>query len=158
MTATLDDVTKRKTTEPTAEARAAEELVRRAREQGLSLTGPEGLLKQLTKTVLETALSEELTEHLGVLPGEEAAAHEPDHPLDPRLVIRRTLAGSIRKPRSSAYSANARPIRGSSASARSTTGAMLSGIKILKTPPKNAHAASQPAIGAARSWRKLRCT
>jgi transposase-like protein len=39
--------------------------VRRAREQGLSLTGPDRLLKQLTKTVLETALNEELTEHLG---------------------------------------------------------------------------------------------
>jgi putative transposase len=36
-----------------------------AREQGLSLTCPDGLLKQLTKTVLETALNEELTEHLG---------------------------------------------------------------------------------------------
>jgi putative transposase len=44
---------------------AAEVLVRRAREQGLSPTGPEGLLKQLTKTVLETAPNEELTEHLG---------------------------------------------------------------------------------------------
>jgi len=64
MTTTLDDVTKKKTA-PTAEAKAAEELVRRAREQGLSLTGPDGLLKQLTKTVLETALNEELTEHLG---------------------------------------------------------------------------------------------
>ena len=39
--------------------------MRQAREQGLSLTGPDGLLKQLTKTVLETALNEELTEHLG---------------------------------------------------------------------------------------------
>ncbi len=65
MSATLDDVTKKKTTEPTAEQLAAEELVRRAREQGLSLTGPDGLLKQLTKTVLETALNQELTEHLG---------------------------------------------------------------------------------------------
>ena len=37
----------------------------RAREQGLSLTGPDGLLKQLTKTVLETALNQEMTEHLG---------------------------------------------------------------------------------------------
>ena len=35
------------------------------KEQGLSLTGPDGLLKQLTKTVLETALNEEMTEHLG---------------------------------------------------------------------------------------------
>ena len=65
-TTTLDDVTARKKRpEPSAEQRAAEELVRRAREQGLSLTGPDGLLKQLTKTVLETALNEELTEHLG---------------------------------------------------------------------------------------------
>ncbi len=65
MTATLDDVTKKSRREPAAEERAAEEMVRRAREQGLSLTGPEGLLKQLTKTVLETALNQELTEHLG---------------------------------------------------------------------------------------------
>jgi transposase-like protein len=65
MTATLDDVTARKQAEPTAEEAAAAELVRRAREQGLSMTGPDGLLKQLTRTVLETALNEELTEHLG---------------------------------------------------------------------------------------------
>ena len=66
MTATLDDVTARKKgPEPAAEEAAAAELVRRAREQGLSLTGPDGLLKQLTKTVLETALNEEITEHLG---------------------------------------------------------------------------------------------
>jgi putative transposase len=64
MTATLGDVTNKKA-EPTAEAEAARELVRLAREQGLSLTGPGGLLKQLTKTVIETALSEEITEHLG---------------------------------------------------------------------------------------------
>jgi putative transposase len=66
MTATLDDVTTRKSKpEPSAEEQAAVELVRLAREQGLSLTGPDGLLKQLTKTVLETALQEEMTEHLG---------------------------------------------------------------------------------------------
>ncbi|WP_406046516.1 hypothetical protein OG799_21415 [Micromonospora sp. NBC_00898] len=34
-----------------ADAKAAAELVRPAKEQGLSLTGPDGLLKQLTKTV-----------------------------------------------------------------------------------------------------------
>jgi putative transposase len=67
MTATLDGVAARKKDkpEPSAEQQAAEELVRRAREQGLSLTGPDGLLKQLTKVVLETALNQELTEHLG---------------------------------------------------------------------------------------------
>jgi transposase-like protein len=65
MTATLDGVTKRKPVEESAEQQAATELVRAAREAGLSLTGPGGLLKQLTKAVLETALNEELTEHLG---------------------------------------------------------------------------------------------
>src|ERR1700691_441653 len=64
MSETLETVTKKKP-EPTAEQQAAEELVRRAREQGLSLTGPDGLLKQLTKVVIETALDQELTEHLG---------------------------------------------------------------------------------------------
>jgi putative transposase len=61
---TLDGVTKKKQAE-SAEQQAAVELVRLAQEQGLSLTGPEGLLKQLTKTVLEAALNEEMTEHLG---------------------------------------------------------------------------------------------
>jgi transposase-like protein len=65
MSTTLDDVSATRKQERSAEARAAEELVRAAREQGLSLTGPGGLLKQLTKTVLETALNGELTEHLG---------------------------------------------------------------------------------------------
>src|SRR5215469_9307603 len=67
MTATLDAVATRKKSkpEPTAEQKLAEELVARAREQGVSLTGPDGLLKQLTKTVLETALNQEMTEHLG---------------------------------------------------------------------------------------------
>jgi hypothetical protein len=65
MTATLNDVAKEKDAEASAEQQAAAELVRLAREQGLSLAGPGGLLKQLTKTVLETALSEEMTEHLG---------------------------------------------------------------------------------------------
>ncbi|HEY2087182.1 MAG TPA: IS256 family transposase [Mycobacterium sp.] len=62
---TLDDVAKKKQTQQSAEQQAAVELVRLAQEQGLSLTGPDGLLKALTKTVLETALNEEMTEHLG---------------------------------------------------------------------------------------------
>ena len=65
MTATLPDVAAKKKQEPTVEEQAATELVRQARERGLSLTGPDGLLKQLTKTVIETALNEEMTEHLG---------------------------------------------------------------------------------------------
>jgi putative transposase len=75
MTTTLDDVTPRKKKpEPSAEAAAAAELVRLAKEQGLSLTGPDGLLKQLTKAVLETALNEEMTEHLGYAKHDPAGA------------------------------------------------------------------------------------
>jgi transposase-like protein len=43
----------------------AERLLAQAKEQGVSLTGLGGLLSQLTKNVLETALNAELTEHLG---------------------------------------------------------------------------------------------
>ena len=60
------DVVPAKQPEPSAEETAAEELVRSAREQGLALTGPDGLFKQFTKSVLETALNEEVTEHLRV--------------------------------------------------------------------------------------------
>jgi transposase-like protein len=56
---------KKERPEQSAEMNAATELVRMAKEQGLALTGPNGLLKQLTKTVIETALNEEMTEHLG---------------------------------------------------------------------------------------------
>ena len=45
---TLDRVTKKKPAEQSAEQQAAVELVRLAQEQGLSLTGPDGLLKKLT--------------------------------------------------------------------------------------------------------------
>ncbi|MEU8014323.1 IS256 family transposase [Micromonospora parva] len=73
MTATLNDQTgRKKRPEPSAEAKAAAELVRAAKEQGLSLTGPDGLLRQLTKTVLETALNEEMTEHLGYAKHDQA--------------------------------------------------------------------------------------
>ncbi len=65
MMTTLNDMTAKKNPEPSAEEIAARELVRLAKEQGLSLTGPDGLLKQFTKSVLETALNEEMTEHLG---------------------------------------------------------------------------------------------
>ncbi|MEV0111554.1 IS256 family transposase [Nocardia sp. NPDC050799] len=69
MMTTLDAVARKKA-EASAEQLAAAELVRMAKEQGLSLTGPEGLLQQFTKTVLETALNEEMTEHLGFEPNQ----------------------------------------------------------------------------------------
>ena len=43
----------------------AEQLLAQAKEQGVSLVGPDGLLGGLTKTVLETALEAEMSEHLG---------------------------------------------------------------------------------------------
>jgi putative transposase len=70
MTETLVGVSppspKDSTDPPTAEElAAAKELVRQARAEGVALTGPGGLLKALTKTVIETALDEEMAEHLG---------------------------------------------------------------------------------------------
>jgi transposase-like protein len=47
------------------ELEVARELVRSARERGTALTGPGGLLQALTKTVIETALDEEMVDHLG---------------------------------------------------------------------------------------------
>ena len=48
-----------------AEQALVSDLVRSSRVQGVALTGPDGLLKALTKSVLEAALDEEMTEHLG---------------------------------------------------------------------------------------------
>jgi transposase-like protein len=51
--------------EPAVDAELAEELVARARAEGVELVGPGGLLTDLTKTVLETALEVEMDDHLG---------------------------------------------------------------------------------------------
>jgi len=56
---------KKERPQQSVEMDAATGLVRMAKEQGLALTGPNGLLKQLTKAVIETALNEEMTEHPG---------------------------------------------------------------------------------------------
>jgi putative transposase len=47
------------------EQAAAAAMVAEAKKRGLELTGPDGLLKLFTKSVLETALNEEMTGHLG---------------------------------------------------------------------------------------------
>lgn len=61
MTETLDPMA---TTE-VDQKQLAEQLLAQAKEQGVELMGPNGLLNQLTKNVLETALDAEMTEHLG---------------------------------------------------------------------------------------------
>jgi transposase-like protein len=50
---------------PLIDDRLADELLARARAQGAELLGPKGPLSQVTKAVLERALGEEMTEHLG---------------------------------------------------------------------------------------------
>lgn len=67
---TLDAVSPRKSESKTGrqlspEQAAAAAMVAQAKERGLALTGPDGLLKLFTKNVLEAALNEEMTEHLG---------------------------------------------------------------------------------------------
>lgn len=65
-----------------AERALVGDLVRQARAEGVALTGPDGLLKALTKTVLEAALQEEMTEHLATTgtpqPGVEVETHATD--------------------------------------------------------------------------------
>jgi putative transposase len=60
--------------EPSLEQLAVQ-LMDRAHDQGVSLIGPGGLLAGLTKTVLESALEGELTEHLGYDPYEVTGHH-----------------------------------------------------------------------------------
>jgi hypothetical protein len=50
---------------PVVDRELADQLLARAEAQGVELLGPEGLLSQVTRAVLERALAEELTEHLG---------------------------------------------------------------------------------------------
>jgi putative transposase len=50
---------------PLVDEQLADQLLGKAQEQGVELLGPDGLLSQVTKAVLERALAEEMTGHLG---------------------------------------------------------------------------------------------
>ena len=65
MSVLTKSISKTTTTPGDGERAAIREMVKSAKERGLDITGPDGLLKVFTKTVLETALEEEMTEHLG---------------------------------------------------------------------------------------------
>jgi transposase-like protein len=71
MTDTIDIVTAnqdepvKQLPEPVDQQELAEQLLAQAKAQGVELIGPGGLLNQLTKQVLETALEEEMSAHLG---------------------------------------------------------------------------------------------
>lgn len=55
------------------DTRLAQELIEQAHAEGVSLVGPDGLLRRVTKTVLESALQAELEGHLGYERGDEFA-------------------------------------------------------------------------------------
>jgi transposase-like protein len=63
--ATADDQAEPSLESATVEQKLIEQLVAQARSKGLQLTGEGGLLQQLTKTVLESAVEGEITDHLG---------------------------------------------------------------------------------------------
>jgi putative transposase len=50
---------------PLVDDELADELLGKAQDEGVELLGPDGLLSQVTKAVLERALAEEMTGHLG---------------------------------------------------------------------------------------------
>ena len=64
---------------PGLDVRIAQELIEQARADGVSLVGPDGLLAQITKTVLQTALDTEMTEHLGYAKGDPAGRGRGNH-------------------------------------------------------------------------------
>jgi transposase-like protein len=61
------------------DVRIAAELIEQAQARGVSLVGPGGLLAQVTKTVLQTALDTEMTEHLGYPKGDPAGRGRGNH-------------------------------------------------------------------------------
>jgi transposase-like protein len=50
---------------PLVDDELADQLLGKAQAEGVELLGPDGLLSQVTKAVLERALVEEMTGHLG---------------------------------------------------------------------------------------------
>ena len=50
---------------PLVDEELADQLLGSAQAEGVELLGPDGLLSQVTKAVLERALAEEMTGHLG---------------------------------------------------------------------------------------------
>jgi putative transposase len=67
----MPEEAKKRTSSSTASAReraAIAEWVKAGRDRGDDITGPDGLVKSITATVLEVALEEEMTDHLGATP------------------------------------------------------------------------------------------
>jgi transposase-like protein len=71
-------------------------LIDKARADGLSLAGPDGLLSRITKTVLESALNAELDEHLGYEKGDPAGRGAPNQRNGRSQKTVHTDVGSVR--------------------------------------------------------------
>lgn len=78
------------------DVRIAQELVERARTEGVSLAGPGGLLSQITKTVLEAALNAEMEDHLGYSKGDPAGSGTANHRNGKSQKTVHTDIGSVR--------------------------------------------------------------
>jgi transposase-like protein len=81
------------------EKELAERLLAQAKAQGVSLVGPGGLLAGLTKTVLETALEAELTEHLGYEHGQTPLGSNVRNGTRPKTVLTQIGPVQIEVPR-----------------------------------------------------------
>ena len=81
---------------PVVEGVGIRGLIDRARAEGLSLAGPDGLLSQITKVVLETALNTGLDEHLGYEKGDPAGRGIGNHRNGRSRKTVHTDVGSVR--------------------------------------------------------------
>lgn len=80
---------------PAVDRTLVAQLVADAREQGLDLAGDNGLLGQLTKLVLESALEGEITDHLGYEPHERGGSSDGNSRNGTRAKTVLTKAGPV---------------------------------------------------------------
>jgi len=89
----------------------ADELIARAEAEGIELLGPGGLLRQMTKAVLERALNEELTGHLGYERHERAGGGNARNGTTPkRLITEYGVRGFKFHPNAQEFYPNAREV------------------------------------------------
>src|SRR5438128_5690576 len=99
LTTPVDSSAEAESAERTVDEALAQELVERARSEGVELVGPGGLLAGLTKTVLETALEAELTEHLGHEHGQAPLGSNVRNGTRPKTVLTQIGPVQIEVPR-----------------------------------------------------------
>jgi putative transposase len=96
---------------PLVDEALADELIARAEAEGIELLGPGGLLRQMTKAVLERALHEELTDHLGYPLHEKAGTGNTRNGTTPKRLITEAGTVELEVPRDRAGSFEPRIVR-----------------------------------------------